>query len=89
MIERQAKIKVKHLAQQFRAVLIRRPRRGNCCDTLFISRFLNIRSNQKSNYLVTRSLRSRERGEVVHFSGKARKMNHISLFCERSELWAK
>ncbi|MDZ7876835.1 MAG: hypothetical protein U5L45_04150 [Saprospiraceae bacterium] len=32
------------------------------------------------NYLVTRSLRSRERGEVVHFSGKARKMNHISLF---------
>jgi Dockerin type I domain len=24
---------------------------------------------------------------VVHFSGKARKMNHIPLFCERSELW--
>ncbi|MDZ7880012.1 MAG: hypothetical protein U5L45_20210 [Saprospiraceae bacterium] len=32
------------------------------------------------NYLVTRSLRAREGGEVVHFSGKARKMNHILPF---------
>ncbi|MDZ7879787.1 MAG: hypothetical protein U5L45_19065 [Saprospiraceae bacterium] len=40
-------------------------------------------------YLVTRSLRSREGGEVVRFSGFARKTNHIPLFCERSELWAK
>ncbi|MDZ7878171.1 MAG: hypothetical protein U5L45_10900 [Saprospiraceae bacterium] len=42
-----------------------------------------------STYLVTRSLRSCEGGEVVRFSGKARKTNHIPLFCERSELWAK
>ncbi|MDZ7879479.1 MAG: hypothetical protein U5L45_17505 [Saprospiraceae bacterium] len=28
-------------------------------------------------------------GEVVHFSGFARKMNHIPLFCERSEQYAK
>ncbi|MDZ7877932.1 MAG: hypothetical protein U5L45_09690 [Saprospiraceae bacterium] len=34
----------------------------------------------QSNYLVTRSLRSREGGEVVLFSGKARKKNHIPLF---------
>ncbi|MDZ7880820.1 MAG: hypothetical protein U5L45_24300 [Saprospiraceae bacterium] len=41
------------------------------------------------NYLVTRSFRSRGEGEVVRFSGKARKTNHSPLFCERSELWAK
>ncbi|MDZ7876536.1 MAG: hypothetical protein U5L45_02650 [Saprospiraceae bacterium] len=41
------------------------------------------------NYLVTRSLRSHEGGQVVRFLGKARKTNHILLFCERSELWAK
>ncbi|MDZ7880539.1 MAG: hypothetical protein U5L45_22875 [Saprospiraceae bacterium] len=33
------------------------------------------------NYLVTRSLRSRELGEVVRFSGFTRKTNHILLFC--------
>ncbi|MDZ7880771.1 MAG: hypothetical protein U5L45_24055 [Saprospiraceae bacterium] len=38
------------------------------------------------NYLAHSSLRSREGGEVVGFSGKARKTNHIPLFCERSEL---
>jgi hypothetical protein len=27
-----------------------------------------------------------KREEVVHFSGRARKMNHIPFFCERSEL---
>ncbi|MDZ7881229.1 MAG: hypothetical protein U5L45_26440 [Saprospiraceae bacterium] len=43
----------------------------------------------KCNYLVTRSLRSWKGGGVVRFSGKARKTNHIPLFCERSELWAK
>ncbi|MDZ7876584.1 MAG: hypothetical protein U5L45_02890 [Saprospiraceae bacterium] len=37
------------------------------------------------NYLATRSLRSCERGEVVRFSGFARKTNYIPLFCERSE----
>ncbi|MDZ7876337.1 MAG: hypothetical protein U5L45_01635 [Saprospiraceae bacterium] len=26
---------------------------------------------------------------MVRFSGFARKTNHIPLFCERSELWAK
>ncbi|MDZ7876850.1 MAG: hypothetical protein U5L45_04225 [Saprospiraceae bacterium] len=31
------------------------------------------------------SLCSQKREEVVHFSGFARKMNHILLFCERSE----
>ncbi|MDZ7881114.1 MAG: hypothetical protein U5L45_25835 [Saprospiraceae bacterium] len=30
-----------------------------------------------------------KKGNVVRFSGFARKTNHISLFCERSELWAK
>ncbi|MDZ7880749.1 MAG: hypothetical protein U5L45_23945 [Saprospiraceae bacterium] len=37
------------------------------------------------NYLATRSLRSRMGGDVVRFSGKARKTNHFPLFCERSE----
>ncbi|MDZ7879773.1 MAG: hypothetical protein U5L45_18995 [Saprospiraceae bacterium] len=44
--------------------------------------------NQR-NYLARARFARTERGEVVHFSGKARKMNHIPLFCERSELWAK
>ncbi|MDZ7877628.1 MAG: hypothetical protein U5L45_08155 [Saprospiraceae bacterium] len=36
-------------------------------------------------YLVTRSLRSRVGGGVVHFSGFARKMNHLFCFLrERS-----
>ncbi|MDZ7879399.1 MAG: hypothetical protein U5L45_17080 [Saprospiraceae bacterium] len=26
---------------------------------------------------------------MVRFSGKARKTNHIALFCERSEVWTK
>jgi hypothetical protein len=32
------------------------------------------------------SLARKER-EVVYFSGFARKINNISFFCERSELW--
>ncbi|MDZ7879998.1 MAG: hypothetical protein U5L45_20135 [Saprospiraceae bacterium] len=30
------------------------------------------------NYLAYSSLRSQNKGNVVHFSGKARKMNHLS-----------
>ncbi|MDZ7878152.1 MAG: hypothetical protein U5L45_10805 [Saprospiraceae bacterium] len=36
------------------------------------------------NYLVTRSLRSRKRGKVVRFSGKARKTNDIHLFASEA-----
>ncbi|MDZ7876419.1 MAG: hypothetical protein U5L45_02050 [Saprospiraceae bacterium] len=36
------------------------------------------------NYFDSCSLRSQKR-ELVRFSGKARKTNHIPFFCKRSE----
>ncbi|MDZ7881120.1 MAG: hypothetical protein U5L45_25865 [Saprospiraceae bacterium] len=37
------------------------------------------------NHLAHARFARGKEGEVVHFSGKARKMNHIPLFCERGE----
>ncbi|MDZ7879518.1 MAG: hypothetical protein U5L45_17710 [Saprospiraceae bacterium] len=42
-----------------------------------------------SEFLVSRSLRSREGGCVVHFSGKALKMNHLFSFCANKASVAK
>ncbi|MDZ7880801.1 MAG: hypothetical protein U5L45_24205 [Saprospiraceae bacterium] len=45
---------------------------------------MSVRSVVKCNYFVTRSLRSRERGNVVHFSGFARKRTILSFFASEA-----